>query len=314
MKFKKPKFWDFKKPNLISYLLFPFTLLISLNNFFLRFKSKKKNKKIKTICIGNIYLGGTGKTPTTVAIYELLKKLSFKVSTAKKFYASQFDENLLLENRTKFITADNRNKILLKGIEQGEQIIIFDDGLQDKNISYDIEFVCFDSESFIGNGLLIPAGPLREKIESLNKYDAVFLKCGNDNIQAQKNLIRKSNKDIKVFETYFEIMNLDKFNLDDKFIIFSGIGNPTNFKEILLNNKFKVIEEIIFSDHYNYKKEEIENILSLAKEKNLKVITTEKDFMKINKFNFNNVKFIQLNLKIKNEKQLIDFLKSKIYE
>ena len=292
MKFKKPKFWDFKKPNLISYLLFPFTLLISLNNFFLRFKSKKKNKKIKTICIGNIYLGGTGKTPTTVAIYELLKKLSFKVSTAKKFYASQFDENLLLENRTKFITADNRNKILLKGIEQGEQIIIFDDGLQDKNISYDIEFVCFDSESFIGNGLLIPAGPLREKIESLNKY----------------------NKDIKVFETYFEIMNLDKFNLDDKFIIFSGIGNPTNFKEILLNNKFKVIEEIIFSDHYNYKKEEIENILSLAKEKNLKVITTEKDFMKINKFNFNNVKFIQLNLKIKNEKQLIDFLKSKIYE
>ena len=83
-------------------------------------------------------MGGTGKTPTTVAIYELLKKLSFKVSTAKKFYASQFDENLLLENRTKFITADNRNKILLKGIEQGEQIIIFDDGLQDKNISYDM--------------------------------------------------------------------------------------------------------------------------------------------------------------------------------
>ena len=133
---------------------------------------------------------------------------------------------------------------------------------------------------------------------------------GNDNIQAQKNLIRKSNKDIKIFETYFEIMNLDKFNLDDKFIIFSGIGNPTNFKEILLNNKFKVIEEIIFSDHYNYKKEEIENIY-LSKRKNLKVITTEKDFMKINKFNFTNIKFIQLNLKIKNEKQLIDFQKVK---
>ena len=109
MKFKKPKFWDFKKPNLISHLLFPFTLLISLNNFFLKFKSKKKNEKIKTICIGNIYLGGTGKTPTTIAIYKILKKLSFKVSTAKKFYASQFDENLLLKNRTKFIISNNRN-------------------------------------------------------------------------------------------------------------------------------------------------------------------------------------------------------------
>ena len=295
MKFKKPKFWDFKKPSLIAYLLFPFTFLISLNNFFLRFKKKKKNEKIKAICVGNIYLGGTGKTPTTVTIYELLKKLSFKVSTAKKFYVSQFDENLLLENRTKFITSNNRNEILLKAIEQGEQIIIFDDGLQDKTISYDIEFVCFDSESFVGNGFLIPAGPLREKLESLNKYDAVFLKSNNDNTHEQKNLIKKFNKNIKIFETYFEIMNLDKFNLDDEFIIFSGIGNPTNFKKILLNNKFKVIEEIIFGDHYNYKKEEIENILSLAKEKKLKVITTEKDFVNINRFKFDNIKFIQLN-------------------
>ena len=314
MKFKKPKFWDFKKPSLISYLLFPFTFLISLNNFFLKFKSKKKNEKIKAICVGNIYLGGTGKTPTTVTIYELLKKLSFKVSTAKKFYVSQFDENLLLENRTKFITSNNRNEILLKAIEQGEQIIIFDDGLQDKTISYDIEFVCFDSENFVGNGFLIPAGPLREKLESLNKYDAVFLKSNNDNTHEQTNLIKKFNKNIKIFETYFEIMNLNKFNLDDEFIIFSGIGNPASFKKILINNKFKVIEEIIFGDHYNYKKEEIENILSLAKEKKLKVITTEKDFVKIEKFKFDNIKFIQLNLKIKNEKQLVDFLKSKIYE
>ena len=314
MKFKKPKFWDLKKPNFFSYLLFPFTLIISLNNFFLKFKSKNKNEKIKSICIGNIYLGGTGKTPTTVVIYELLKKLNFKVSTAKKFYTSHKDENLLLEKKTKFITSDSRNKILTKGIEEGQQIIIFDDGLQDKTISYDIEFVCFDSDSFIGNGFLIPAGPLREKLKSLNKYDAVFLKNNNNNIQEQVNLIRKFNSNIKIFETYFEITNLDKFNLDDKFIIFSGIGNPKNFKKILIDHKIKVVKEIIFADHYNYKRKEIEKILSLAKKNNFKIITTEKDFMKINKFNLDNVNFIQLNLRIKNEKQLLDFLKNKIYE
>ena len=84
MNFKKPKFWDKKKPNFISYLLFPLTLFISISNLFLRFKSKKKNKKIKSICVGNIYLGGTGKTPTTIAIFEILKRLGLKVSTAKK--------------------------------------------------------------------------------------------------------------------------------------------------------------------------------------------------------------------------------------
>ena len=108
---------------------------------------------------------------------------------------------------------------------------------------------------------------LKRKARKFKKYDAVFLKSNNDNTHEQKSLIKKFNKNIKIFETYFEIINLNKFNLDDEFIIFSGIGNPTSFKKILINNKFKVIEEIIFGDHYNYKKQDIENILSLAKKK-----------------------------------------------
>ena len=84
MKFKKPKFWDLKKPNFISYFLLPLTLPLILNNFFLRFKPNQENKLIKTVCVGNIYLGGTGKTPTVIKIYQILKDLKFKVSTAKK--------------------------------------------------------------------------------------------------------------------------------------------------------------------------------------------------------------------------------------
>ena len=314
MKFKKPKFWDLKKPNLVSYFLLPFTLIIFLNNFFLKFKSKKKNEKIKSICVGNIYLGGTGKTPTTIAIYEILKKFNLNVSTAKKFYTSQEDENLLLKNKTKFITSNTRNDILNKGIKKNQQVIIFDDGLQDKTISYDLEFVCFDAENFIGNGCLIPAGPLREKLESLNKYDAVFLKNNNSNIIDQKNLLKKYNKNIKIFDTYYEITNLNRFNLDNEFLIFSGIGNPLSFKKILINNKFKVVKEIIFPDHYDYKKKEIENIILVAKKNNYKIITTEKDLMKINNFDLKEVNFIEISLRIKNEKELIDFLRHKFYE
>ena len=87
MKFKKPKFWDFKKPNLIAYLLFPFTFLISLKLIiFFKNKNQKKKFKIKTICVGNIYIGWNWKNTYDNKIYELLKKLNFKVSTAKKFY------------------------------------------------------------------------------------------------------------------------------------------------------------------------------------------------------------------------------------
>ena len=112
MKFKKPKFWDLKEPNLISYLLLPFTLPIILNNFFLKFKSTKKNHAIKTICVGNIYLGGTGKTPTVMKIYQILKDLEINVSTAKKFYSSQYDENVILKKKTNFLTPKKRKEII----------------------------------------------------------------------------------------------------------------------------------------------------------------------------------------------------------
>ena len=92
MKFKKPKFWDLKEPNLISYLLLPFTLPIILNNFFLRFKLKIKSKEIKTICVGNIYLGGTGKTPTTITIYETLKEMNVGLSNLKEDFSLMKDE------------------------------------------------------------------------------------------------------------------------------------------------------------------------------------------------------------------------------
>ena len=104
MKFKKPNFWDLKKPSLISYFLLPITLIVLLNNFILKLKSNKNKQTIKTICVGNIYIGGTGKTPTVIKIFQILKDLKFDVLTAKKFYGSQYDENKILETKTNFLT------------------------------------------------------------------------------------------------------------------------------------------------------------------------------------------------------------------
>jgi len=314
MKFKKPKFWDLKKPNLISLFLLPLTLPVIINNYFLNFKSKTKNKSIKTICVGNIYLGGTGKTPTTIKLYNILNDLKLNVITGKKFYTSQLDERIILKKNTRLISEKTRKKIIKQAILDQQKIIIFDDGLQDKSISYDLEIVCFDMENFVGNGCLIPSGPLREKLSSLKKYDCVFLKSDNDIASEQLNYIKKYNSNIKIFETHFEISNLNKFNLSQNYLIFSGIGNSQSFKNILIKNKFKVIDEIVFPDHYEYKKDEIDNIINRAKDINAKIITTEKDFVKISNLDFDLIDFIEIKLKIKDEKNLIDFLKIKIYE
>ena len=101
----KPYFWDYKKPNFLSYLLLIFTIPIIINNFFLNRKKNKKFENIKTICIGNIYVGGTAKTPLTIKISQILSKLNIKNATIKKFYKNQVDEQNLLKKKQTYIVS-----------------------------------------------------------------------------------------------------------------------------------------------------------------------------------------------------------------
>ena len=316
MNLHKPKFWDFKKPNFLAYLLLPLTLLMKGNVLFSNLYPKKKFKKIKSICVGNIYLGGTGKTPTTLKLYELLKNTNYNVVNAKKYYFDQKDEYILLKNKSKIISLKNRDEIIKHAIEKNYELIIFDDGLQEKKVDYDLKFVCFDSKNWIGNGLLIPSGPLREEINSLRKYDGVFLKVTNTNIDLNKIklVIKDINPKIEVFDTYVEIKNIKRLSLSNKYLIFSGIGNSRSFKEILENNNFNIIDEKIFADHYDYKNQDIQKILEIAKHKDLKILTTEKDYIKIPDDLKSEINFVEIDLRIPKKDKLIKFIKSKIDE
>ena len=313
MKFKKPKFWDYKKPNYLSYILMPFTFPILLNNFFLR--SIRKNayqKKPIKICIGNIYVGGTAKTPLTIKISQILENLNIKTATIKKFYPDQVDEQKILSKKTKLYCFDKRKKALEETIKDNVEVAIFDDGLQDRSMCYDLKFVCFNNKKWIGNGLLIPAGPLREKIESISKYDALFINGNENNNLALKLIIKKHNKDIKIFESNYRPTNINQFNINEKYIIFSGIGNPECFKELLEKNKLNIVKEIIFPDHYQYTQNDIDKIKFQAENLNAKILTTEKDYVKINPCENNDINFLQIDLDIKDEIKFINYLKLKI--
>ena len=312
MKLKKPKFWDNKKPSFLSYLLLPLTFPIIINNLFLKKKTNQPNHKIKKICVGNIYVGGTAKTPLTIKIYDILKNLKYKTATIKKYYKDQVDEQRILNSKTILYCAKNRTLALNQAINDNVDIVIFDDGLQDGSINYDLKFVCFNNIKWIGNGFLIPAGPLREKIESISKYDAVFLN-GNENDNSNiKFIINRYNKDIPIFESTYMPTNIDQFNTNTEYVVFSAIGNPESFKETLVNNGLKIIKEIIYPDHYQYTMDDINNIKLQAKKLNAKIITTEKDYVKINPDKNNDIMFLKIELKIKNEDELISYLKMHI--
>ena len=308
MKLKKPYFWDLPKPNFLSYLLIPFSLPIILRNFLFKFLKKKKPFNIKTICVGNIYLGGTGKTPLTIKIYEILKGLNFKVATVKKNYSDQKDEQLLLKQKTSLIISKKRKDAVYHGINQNYDVLIFDDGLQDLNVDFNLKFVCFRSKNWIGNGHLIPSGPLREKISSLKRFDAVFLNGSLGNFEKIENQIKSMNLDIKIFKTFYKILNIKKYNLDTKYLIFSGIGDPSDFKYILLENKFKIAREVVFPDHYNYSLKDLEEIQNIAKNESLKIITTEKDFMKIPEKFKKDIDYLTIDLVIRDEQKLTELL------
>ena len=313
---KKPKFWDLKKPNFLVYLLYPFTILVKINNIISSFIPKKKFTEIKTICVGNLYVGGTGKTPTTLFLYNLLKNMNINPVTAKKFYNNQIDEQKFLKDNSNFISCSDRKEIVKKAIEMKFDIIIFDDGLQEKWINYDIKLACFDSEKWVGNGYLIPSGPLREKMNSLKNYHGLFLKTINEdsNLDYIYNKIRDINPKIEIFVSNIEIKNINKFDIDKNYVIFSGIGNPDSFRKLLQKNKFKIIDEITFPDHYNYQERDISEITNKANAHNAEIITTEKDFKRIPQNLNKKISFLKIDMKIKDENKLVSFLKTKINE
>jgi len=305
MNLKKPKFWDQKNPGILAYLLLPVSIIINLLNL-LQKKSKFKNLKIKTICVGNIYIGGTGKTSLCINISKILNKENIKSCFVKKFYSNQTDEQKLLENHGRLFLKKKRLNALNDAVEEGYKIAIMDDGLQDASIDYDLKFVCFNNINWIGNGLTIPSGPLREKITKLKDYQNVFLNGNLENLENIKKIILKINSKINIHIGKYHALNIEEFDKKYDYIIFSGIGNHQTFVSMLKKYGLKVHKDIEFPDHYKYSNNDINKILKLANNNNCKVITTEKDYLRLNKIQKNQIQFIKSELKIIDEQKLIN--------
>ena len=307
MKLKKPKFWDYKKPSFFSYLLLPFSIFLGLIT---KIKSKPKfsNSKIKTICVGNIYIGGTGKTSLVIKIKEILEKNNIKACFIKKFYPNQTDEQKLLSRNGYLFSDLKRITALDEAISKGFEVAIFDDGLQDSSIKYDMEIVCFNNINWIGNGLTLPSGPLRESINNLKFYENVFLNGNEESLITIKDQIKKINPNMSINSGKYIPLNINEFDKNQSYLAFSGIGNHKTFVDMLKNNKLKIVSDLEYPDHYQYSKKDFEEIIISAKKYEANIITTEKDYLRLENFNRNEILYIKSSLNILDENNLTNKL------
>ena len=308
MKLYKPKFWN-KNKNFFIILLFPLSLIYTCIVKLRKILISKKKFKIPIICVGNIYIGGTGKTPTSIYLAKQFLKDGLNPVIIRKYYSNHHDEYELIKNHFKnFIFNKKRSSALVEAENSMYDVAILDDGFQDYKIKKDLNIICFNSNQLIGNGYVIPSGPLRESLGALKDAHLILIN-GEKNSEFEEKIL-KINKNLKIFYSYFKPVNIDEFR-NYKLLAIAGIGNPENFFQILENNNLKIFDRIVFPDHYVFSEKEIENIVNKAKKNNLKLIMTEKDFHKIKRFKYDNLSFLKISLEIKDKQNFLETIKNK---
>ena len=306
MSFFKPKFWDKNQISFFPVLLFPISLLIKVLNFFKRFFTKIHQCSIPIICVGNIYLGGTGKTPLCIEIFSILKNLNMNPVFIRKKYDSFQDEAELQKQVGLIYQNKRRVEAVKEALQNKANVAILDDGFQDFSINKNLSIVCFNEKKWIGNGLVIPSGPLREDLSALKRASCIVVN-GKKNTDIENKIFSK-NKKTKIFYTQYKPQNINEFK-NNKIIAFAGIGNPENFFDLLKDNKLNAVETIKFPDHHKYSEKELENLLSKIKENNTILLTTEKDYFRIFESYRKNIKFLKIKVEIENKSQFMEEIK-----
>jgi len=319
---KAPSFWGSK--NLVSTCLLPASVIYLLGRKIHCSIIKPVKLSVPVICVGNLTVGGAGKTPVALHIGEILKKKNIKAYFISRGYGGKEpgpllvncekhsakdvgDEPLLLSQILPTIISKNRLSAAKLAIEQGAEAIIMDDGFQNPCLVQDLSLIVVDRRLSFGNERTLPAGPLREKVaQGLKRANAVviinpanFMPTALPKIPFL--LARSKPKD--------SMLALK----GKKIIAFCGIAAPQKFYYMLSNAGAEIIEKISFPDHYYYKKKDLESLHVKALEQNATLVTTSKDAARLTKDFSQNIKDIavaEMSLVFDNEKKLEELIET----
>ena len=293
---RPPAFWTKPKADLRSKLLSP---LGWLYNYFVARRIKTTTPLdvgIPVICIGNATLGGTGKTPVAIYLLKSFTRLGIGavgltrgygghekgpvVVHSKHSAADVGDEPLLLARHAPVWVSASRDDGARAAKAYGAQVLIMDDGHQNPSVKKSLSLLVVDAETGFGNGCVFPAGPLRENLDAaLSRTDAVILMKPAPDYIISKTLASQL-KGQTVIPAYLAPSAPPP---KGKLFAFAGIGRPEKFFNALRTHGGDVVNSVPYADHYKYKDEDIEGLFLLAAEYEARLITTEKDYVRLPK-------------------------------
>ncbi len=331
MHLKTPKFW-FKNNDEINPLLYTLKPLSKLWEFLIRFRLKNglwEKMPIPVMCVGNLTVGGSGKTPVTMSLQKLLEEMGIKACVVSRGYGGKIqsphyvtkndtyhkvgDEPLILSKNGAIIVSKNKKDGIIKAYNDGFDLVVLDDGFQNSRIKKDLSLVVVDSQILFGNELIFPLGPLREPIQSgLSRADALVLIDYNPSVINRK--IKKLKRDYKVgfLDGLVNEKKVIGHSSNKKVLAFSGIAFPEKFHNSLKRLKYTIIKTKVFPDHYPFTNKDILKLKKLAEIKNLKLITTEKDMVRIPKIFHEFIDQIQIEFKFRNPEKVKKLIREKL--
>jgi tetraacyldisaccharide 4'-kinase len=292
-----------------KFFLAPLTALYCVINSYQRFKTRKNQTDLPcpVIVVGNITVGGTGKTPLTIYIVNILKSAGYKPAIITRGYGGQAtswpqsvteksdpkqvgDEAVLMATKAQVPVYAGANR--LQSIEMLSKahdcnIIVSDDGMQHYKLPRDIQIAVLDGSRMLGNGWCLPSGPLREKKQRLKACDLLIVNGkiaeGRENDLQSMPFFSMSLKGIKLINLHTkESLRLEEFANKTVHAV-TGIGNPQRFYNTLRKQGGLHLKTHSFPDHYDF----IEKDLHFSDE--LPIIMTEKDAVKCQKFQNSNI-------------------------
>ena len=288
---RAPDFWYSDANETIAFVLKPLGWLYGYVGRTRASMTVPFRASAPVICVGNLTAGGTGKTPLALAIGENLKARGLRVAFLSRGYGAEVpgamvvdakedtaadvgDEPLMLAQRAMAIVSPDRPAGARLAISRGAQVIVMDDGFQNPGLKKDLSFVVVDAAKGFGNGCLIPAGPLRERVEDGLSRAAAVIAMGEGyvTLPVDKPLLRASL--VPLAEDAAQLKG-------QRVVAFAGIGEPKKFFATLEACGAIIEVQKEFPDHYAYSEEDIGDLRETAQRYGAIAVTTEKDFLRL---------------------------------
>jgi tetraacyldisaccharide 4'-kinase len=288
---RAPEFWTGNTPaaKFCAAMLAPIGTVYGISIRWRAARARPYRPRAHVLCVGNLTAGGTGKTPAAITIASRLARLG-KIVFLTRGYRGRLtgpvvvdcqwhsaadigDEALLLARHAPTIVARNRAAGAQLADELGAEFIVMDDGFQNFQIAKDMAIIVVDAAIGFSNGKVIPAGPLREPVQSgLARADAIILTGdGSPEFPPFPRPILRANL----------IPQSPELFRGRKVLAFAGIGRPQKFFDMLTRHGAELVGSTAFPDHHPYSSDELEALAARAQSANALLVTTEKDYVRI---------------------------------